>query len=66
MLSLEAGGKQSHRCGGCAFIHFIFCHRAAALLAGAPVLGIDCEWQPALRADESQSAAPVAILQVAA
>lgn len=39
--------------------------RAAALLAGAPVLGIDCEWQPAMREEESNSRAPVAILQVA-
>jgi hypothetical protein len=49
-----------------AFVHIVLWYRAVALLAGAPVLGIDCEWQPALRADESQSAAPVAILQVAA
>jgi hypothetical protein len=40
--------------------------RAAALLAGAPVLGIDCEWQPAMREGQSQSATPVAILQVSA
>lgn len=42
----------------------LFLHRAAALLAGAPVLGIDCEWQPAMREEESNSRAPVAILQV--
>lgn len=67
MLSSHTGGSGNFTTAQHAVVvHVILCYRAGALLAGAPVLGIDCEWQPAMRADESQSAAPVAILQVAA
>lgn len=48
---------------------FPYACRAAALLAGAAVLGVDCEWQPAgLAAPSSEaaseSATPVSLLQV--